>query len=99
MRLLPATLLLSLLATGSSAQNVGASTFISSADALAHAQAIFSKTTSCGFVEESPRNEGEYWAFTARTGYAGERDPNPILVNKQTGIASWASAMPISEAR
>jgi len=64
---------------------------VSSGAAYKIADALFNANMGCGFVEGHLRDEGSRWAFTARIGYAGTVDPNPILVDKQTGAASWAS--------
>jgi len=44
----------------------------------------------CGGVGEV-RDSGDAWAFDVRVGFEGALDPNPILVNKITGFATWAS--------
>lgn len=55
------------------------------------AQKHFERFTSCGGVRETPVDAGLAWAFTAVAGYRPEVDPNPIVVDKQTGEVTWAS--------
>jgi hypothetical protein len=37
-----------------------------------------------------PSVQGNSWAFPVRLGYAGTVQPSPLLVNRNTGKASWA---------
>lgn len=55
------------------------------------AELLLNVGIGCGGVASPPRDSGDSWAFTAHIGYAGEEDPNPVLVDKRTGKASWAS--------
>ncbi len=64
---------------------------ISAADALAQAEKLFDSVEGCGYVEGVPTDDGDDWLFRAKVGYAGDLDPNPIMVDKATGIATWGS--------
>lgn len=64
---------------------------VTATTAFRAAEEMFFATTACGFVESAPRDEGAAWSFVARFGYDARRDPNPILVNKTTGVATWAT--------
>jgi hypothetical protein len=44
-----------------------------------------------GEVRQEPVDYGAQWGFTAIVGPEEEIDPNPILIDKQTGFPSWAS--------
>lgn len=42
-----------------------------------------------GTVTE-PHRDGDHWVFQLKIGYAGNLAPDPILVNRFSGEASWA---------
>jgi hypothetical protein len=93
---IPMAVMLLLLAVGAS---VGADEpptqptpeLVSALAAERAAQELFARTFGCGSLEGPARDEGDHWAFSARVGYVAELDPEPILVDKRTGIATWAT--------
>jgi hypothetical protein len=38
----------------------------------------------------APTQRGDHWAFPLKVGYAGTIARDPVLVNRYTGVASWA---------
>ena len=57
------------------------------------AQALFARTfgSGCGYIDGPARDVGDHWAFSARVGYGLDLDPEPIFVDKRTGVATWAT--------
>ena len=37
-----------------------------------------------------PSQRGDYWVFPLKVGYAGTIARDPVLVNRYTGVTSWA---------
>ena len=37
-----------------------------------------------------PSQRGDYWVFPLKVGYAGTVAKDPVLVNRYTGVATWA---------
>lgn len=65
---------------------------LSAEQAYKPAAALAAQSIGCGGVDENPRDAGNSWAFDVRVGIGGRLDlTRSIVVNKQTGVAVWAS--------
>ena len=54
---------------------------------------LFKEVHGCGYIDPIPRDAGDHWEFLAYVGKGATKpDPNPIIVDKKTGLPSWATA-------
>lgn len=96
---LSAFLLVSFVAASCLAEPESAPPSVSADAAYVAARELFEASILCGFVVAERREVGNHWAFPARVGYAGALAPSPILVDKKTGITSWARLREIERER